>query len=229
MNILRFLKKCVMPHEIRPRTIPIGLYQGIRMEIDLQNQSQLFYGLWEAETHSWMRKLSSGIKTAIDIGAGCGEQTLYFLLKTGANKVYAIEPDSAKLDALLRNVKLNRPIGSKKFDFISKFVGKADDDHHFSLDSLYEQVEFPCFIKMDIEGGELDALMGAKKFLKQPATSWLVETHSYRLERECQKIFLSQGLLTKILYNAWWRFFLPEQRPLEMNRWMIAYRSASPA
>lgn len=225
MKPLSFLKNQVVPRRVCPRTIPMGLYRGVRMEINPRHQSQLFFGLQEVETHSWMRRLCKGISMAIDIGAAGGEQTLYLLLKTGAKKVYAIEPDAEQRKVLERNVALNGDAVRSKLEIIPKFVGKQNDVKHFSLDSMLGRVNYPCFIKMDIDGDEVEALMGARELLKTMATRWLVETHSCQLERECVKIFSSEGYNTKIIYNAWWRFFIPEQRLTEINRWLVAYKA----
>ena len=91
---LRFLKNNVfhLPRGRDVRKILFGLYKGINMEIDFNYQAQLYFGLYEAEVYPWMKKLSKGIRTAIDIGAAFGEETLYFVKKTSAKSVYAFEP-----------------------------------------------------------------------------------------------------------------------------------------
>ena len=33
------------------------------------------------------------------------------------------------------------------------------------------------------------------------------------------------GFRVRIVPNAWWRVVLPEQRPVELNRWLVAYRN----
>lgn len=195
------------------------------MDIDFSTQLQLYLGLCEAETHPWLEKLSEGIKTAIDIGAAYGEQTLYFIKKTGAKNVYAFEP-SIELCEQIQKIILLNDCGEKKRIIINqKFVTSKDSGNEVMLDSLLNQITLPCFIKIDIDGGELDALLGARRLLDLPSIRWLIETHSYQLERDCLKILTEHSYMTRIINNAWWRIFIPEQRPLEMNRWLVAYKT----
>jgi len=203
----------------------LGLYKGIKMEIDFSNQLQLYLGLWEAETHPWLKKFSEGIKTAIDIGAACGEQTAYFIKKTGAKNVYAFEPSIELCEQIRKIILLNNCDKKKRIVINQKFIMSKDSGSEVTLDSLLNQIILPCFVKIDIDGGELNALLGARRLLDLPSIRWLIETHSYQLERDCIKILSEHGYMTKIIHNAWWRIFIPEQRPSKMNRWLVAYKA----
>ncbi|MCB9799935.1 MAG: FkbM family methyltransferase [Candidatus Omnitrophica bacterium] len=196
------------------------------MEIDLLHQTQLYIGLWEAETQVWLKKFSKKIKTAIDIGAATGEQTLYFSQKTSADIVYSFEPFAKTCEVLKNNLRLNEATQKARVEVFQKSVGEKDEGNEIRLDSLLcRSIATPCIIKMDIDGGEVNALTGAEKFFDIPQVRWLVETHSFQLEKDCLKIFETHGYKTKVIYNAWWRKFIPEQRPIEMNRWLVAYKS----
>ena len=46
-----------------------------------------------------------------------------------------------------------------------------------------------------------------------------------RLEQECLRILRDAGYRTIVVPNAWWRHFVPELRPLELNHWLVAFRS----
>jgi len=48
-----------------------------------------------------------------------------------------------------------------------------------SLDEFYGAWPPPQFIKMDIEGGEGEALQGAVRLLRQRQTRWLIELHAF--------------------------------------------------
>ncbi len=221
--VLRTIKNWMLPAGKRTRVIPFGLYRGIQFDIDLRTQAQLYFGLWEAETHRDLKKISKGVRTAIDIGAAWGEQTLYFLSKTTAKKIYAFEPATECCESIRKNTALNKLEGSR-LEIIQKYVGPKNDARTVTLDSLLDRIEFPCVVKMDIDGGEVDALKGAEKLMEASGVRWLVETHTFRLERECIELFKRHGHRTKIIDNAWWRVVLPEQRPGEMNRWLLALK-----
>lgn len=224
MRLLRRIKDSLTPKGTRVRTIPLGLYQGIKMEISLKYSTQLYLGLFEAETHCWIRRLCKGINTAIDVGASVGEQTLYLLLKTNAKKVYAIEPVLEMCGTIRRNARFNGIAEDARFEIINKYAGEKNEKNTCSLDHLCAQIQQPCFIKIDVEYYEADVLRGSEQLLKRPGVRWLVETHSHDLEEKCKQIFLSHGYTVIIIFNAWWRVFIPEVRPAEQNRWMVAYK-----
>ena len=82
---------------VRPgkRTLKIrtGIFKNLTMELDLTNQMQFYVGLHERELYPWVVDFSRGIRTAIDVGAGEGEYSLYFGKKTSAERIYIFEPD----------------------------------------------------------------------------------------------------------------------------------------
>ena len=78
MRILSTIKNWVMPVGRRPLRILTGPFQGIQMNLTLRDQSQMYLGLFERETHPALRRLSGGIDTAVGIGAAYGEYTVFF-------------------------------------------------------------------------------------------------------------------------------------------------------
>jgi len=194
------------------------------MSLSLRTQTQLYLGIFEKETHTWLARLSKGIKTAIDIGAAYGEYTLYFLMKTQASKVFAFEPDVSLSPYLYENLKLNGLDQSMRLEISHKFLGASDGDQVVPLDSIESSVQAPCLIKMDVDGAEEEILNGAGKINGLPGIRWLIETHSRDLEVACEEILRASGFQTRIILNAAWRAFVPEQRPIEQNRWLAAWR-----
>jgi hypothetical protein len=194
------------------------------MSLSLRSQAQVYLGLFEKETQPWLDRLSKGIATAIDIGAAHGEYTLYFLTKTKVTKVFAFEPDVSTFSYLQENLRLNELGQSDRVEFSSKFLGASDTGQEIRLDSLAASVRTPCFIKMDVDGAEEQILKGAKAINALSDVRWLIETHSEKLESICEEILTSAGFQTRIIPNAGWRAFIPEQRPIEHNRWLAAWK-----
>lgn len=228
MKLVSGLKNLLVPAAPKPHTILTGPFKGLRMNLSLQHQAQLYLGLFERETYPWLERLSKGISTAIDIGAACGEYTVYFLKKTGATKVFAFEPDQVCSPALSANLKLNGlgPSGpSERLELSSKFLGASVNDREISLDSLASSIRSPCFVKVDVDGGEEHVLNGARTFNDLPGIRWLIETHSEPLEVACDKILQAAGFQTTIIPNARWRKIVPELRPTAHNRWLAAWKS----
>ncbi|MBY0374888.1 MAG: FkbM family methyltransferase [Bryobacteraceae bacterium] len=194
------------------------------MELDLRGQTQVYLGLFEREVHPWVTELSRGIRTAIDIGSAHGEYLLYYLSRTPARRVLGFEPDGACWPALERNLALNGLTKDARLRLDTRYVSREDTAHTISLDSLVPELEGPCLIKMDVDGGEVHVLDGASRMLDQPQVRWIVETHSVTLEAECIRRFESAGYQARIIPHAWWRTILPEHRPGPQNRWLVATR-----
>jgi hypothetical protein len=219
------VKQLLFPPGLAPRAIQTGPFRGLKMELDLQGQTQLYLGLWEREVYPWLDRLSRGIRTAVDIGSAEGEYLLYFLKRTNATRVFAFEPDPDCEPALRRNLELNgMDRASSRLTLSNEYVGRCPGPQMTSLDEIAGKVEGPCMVKMDVDGQETAILAGARSFLELGDVRWLIETHSVELERDCQAIFQEAGYQTQIIPNAWWRVIVPEHRPGGQNRWMAATR-----
>jgi hypothetical protein len=222
MRVLSAIKKILVPTGKAPRTIQGGAFKGLRMDLDFAYQFQLYIGTWERETLPWLKYLSEGIRTAVDIGADQGEHTLFFLVKTNADKVLSFEPGESSRRQLLSNLKLNGQENTSRLELSPLFVGSQFTGAFTSLDAHFAQIARPCLIKMDVDGGEAAILKGASNLLHARSVRWLIETHSVSLENECIEVLEREGFKTKIIRNAWWRIILPELRPIELNRWLVA-------
>src|SRR5438552_1183544 len=136
MRLLTSVKGLFVSPQHKPYRILTGPFQGIVMGLSLQSQMQIYLGLFEKETHPWLKRLSQGIATAVDIGVAHGEHTLFFLLKTKAARILAFEPDSGCVPFLRENLKLNSVDQSKRLEISHKFVGTSDNDQEVRLDTL---------------------------------------------------------------------------------------------
>ena len=81
--------------------------------------------------------------------------------------------------------------------------------------------EPPDFLKLDVDGGEVDVLEGAP-LPDIPAV--IVETHSRELEQECGKLLMEAGHEVMVVNQRW---LSPDFRPSEHNRWLVAEGPAS--
>lgn len=216
------LKKLVLPSGRAPRAILAGLLRGLTMHLDLAHDSQRWLGLQERELHGWLQKFSAGIATAIDVGASDGMYTLFFLGKTTARKVLAFEPNAESLRRLKENLKENGLEGDPGLEMVCKYVGARNEGDVTTLDSFLPTLIPPCLVKVDVDGGEADVLRGAQELLAVRDVRWIIEVHSQGLENECLQILEEAGYRTRRIPNAWWRRFIPELRPIEVNHWLAA-------
>lgn len=217
-------KNWLLPAGKSPRQIRMGILAGLTMQLDLTHQTQRWLGLQERELYGWIRRLSVGINTAVDVGANDGMYTLYFLAATCASRVLSFEPSAECLADLNENLTLNH-FADDRLKIVSKKVGSAIEDGWTTLDSCLTSIVPPCLVKVDIDGGEGEMFRGAQALLAQPGTRWIVEVHSKALEQECLHVLREAGYRTIVVPNAWWRHFVPELRPLELNHWLVAFRT----
>jgi hypothetical protein len=188
------------------------------MELDLSNQSQRYWGLDERELVAAFRRMIPASRSLIDVGANDGYYTMAFL-QSKAARVVACEPGPA-MEQLLANARANGFETGERFIAEQRFVGTGEDS--VSIAELVRDLPRPVFLKVDIDGGEVELLRSAEGCDCLGDLRWLIETHSKELEEGCIRWLQAHGYATRIIYNAPWRVLLPEQRPLEHNRWLVA-------
>lgn len=217
------LKSGLVSDVTRPRTVPLGLYKGLRIDINLQNQSQLYVGLWERETHGAIRRALRRAAWCIDVGAGAGELAILFARSESVRKVVAIEPNPANALAMRANLAHNG-LPPDRIEVLEKLAGSGEGANYVPLDALDVDRTAPGFLKIDVDGAELDVLQSGSDLLSQADVELLVETHSLQLERDCLSYLAGLGYTCRVIDNAWWRRIIPEQRPTDHNRWFAAAR-----
>lgn len=222
-SLLRHLKNKVIAPGSRSRLIQAGPLKGLRMRLDLGHQTQVYLGLYERELHPWLALLGRNALTAIDVGAADGAYSLYFLKRTAAQSVYSFEPDAVVRELFRLNLRLNGVNDDERIRLFDATAGSGQTGNSVALDSLYSGISWPCLVKVDVEGAEVDVLTGAARLLRHGGASWIIETHSAELERDCVRLLADRGLTVIVVSPAWWRFAVPEARPIAHNRWLIAY------
>lgn len=222
MRLISAVKVLFVPAGCHPRTVRFGIYRGLRLEIDLASKTQVYMGLWERETYQVIRKAAAKCVWAIDVGAGQGELCLFLLCRSRAQKIYAFEPQQSEIDIFLRNLKLNGASSTGRLSMASKFVGCSAAAGYVSLDSLDLDRQERGFLKIDVDGAELDVLRSGESLLRTATVDILVEAHSRRLETDCSDFLAGLGFRCEVIDKAWWRTIVPEQRPIEHNRWLWA-------
>jgi hypothetical protein len=207
--------------------VPLGLYRGIKLELDLRYNFQLFTGLWELETHRYLDKWTD-YEWAIDVGAGGGELCLYMLKhKPNIKQIFAVEPDKGEVFRMKRNFQLNPDIEENKVTIVDRCVGAGTEKDELRLDGLGNGLgSSRGLIKIDVDGYEIEVLKGADGLLRGGGVDLLLETHTISLEEQSIKVLGSYGFATKVIKNGWYPRILPEQRPVDHNRWLWASKRA---
>ncbi len=218
--MLDSLKSLFIPAGERPRIVWFGLFAGLRLNLNLRTQLQVFLGLWEREVTRFMRQTVPGCKWAVDVGSGRGEYTLLFLKYPSICQVIAVEPLDFVMPMLQKNVALNGLGDDTRLKCIEGRLGVVSHNEMWCLDDLGLDRDAPGFIKLDVDGAEVDVLLGGAELLARRKTRLLVETHSLELEQECIRLLTNLGYQCQIIKNAWWRNFFREERIVLHNRWL---------
>lgn len=222
--LARFLKR-LLPRGRHPRTIRRGFYNGIRLDLDLQSELMIYAGIYEQETFSEMRRLARGCRGFVDLGAGRGELSIYFLRQPGVERVVAAEPSDTERVFFDSNLALNALRHDRRLEIHAGFAGEGEGAQWRTLDDLAAKAPSPLFIKIDIEGPEAQVLASGRQALTAKDCRLLIETHSPEAEAGCIAQLNALGYRTRIISPAWWRVFMPEQRGnIPHNRWLVGWR-----
>lgn len=164
-----------------------------------------------------VRELASG-DIFFDVGANAGFFSLVAAKRVGGSgKCVAFEPLPDNAKNILEQITLNE----LKYCFVTEealssqdgtanfcfdvpgtstahlgFVKKGERTVSVktnTLDNAIQRWGVPALIKMDIEGGEIDALNGASALLKQYSPKFLIELHGPECEKEVRRILSNVG------------------------------------
>jgi FkbM family methyltransferase len=197
-------------------TFPIlqGKLRGMKWIVGSSNHG-CWLGSYEyAKRGAFERVVREG-SVVFDIGANVGFYTLLASVLVGARgRVFAFEPVPRNLDYLKKHLQIN---GIKNVSVIEVAVSDCDGVAQFdegpnhsmgrlapvgglavrtvSLDEMMRRGELPppdC-IKIDIEGGEMLVLTGARVLLGSRRPTVFLATHGQGLHQQCCDLLASFG------------------------------------
>lgn len=156
--------------------------------------SGTFYDVLNLESY---RKYISKNAVGVDAGTNIGNHTVFFSKICKCQKIYSFEPQKTMIDILKKNLQLNMITDVTLFNAaLGKECGKAElsaflpgnfgatvfhpsDTGNIdlvSLDSL--ELNQLDFLKIDVEGGQLELLKGAAKTLQKFSPVIFIELYS---------------------------------------------------
>ncbi|MBV9116987.1 MAG: hypothetical protein JOY63_06445, partial [Acetobacteraceae bacterium] len=162
---LSAIKRALVTGGRRPVRVPVGLFRGVTLDLDLAHAMQKYLGLWETETYSFIRAAAARCRWAVDVGAGAGELTLYLLLKSQAASVHAFEPDEAETAQLRANLALNAVADDPRLTVHTLAISINPNPGFVALDSLGLDPGQRGFLKVDVDGQEMHVLQSGAGLL----------------------------------------------------------------
>lgn len=183
-------------------------------------------GTYEPEKTAAICRLSLPGHAVYDIGAHVGYYSILMAGLVGAmGRVYAFEPRPINHAFLSRHVRLNHCENIQTYCVaIGGEQGQATPGTarletrtgtgtgHLSptgnltvaITSLDEfihaqKLQPPNLVKIDVEGGELEVLRGARRTIEQYRPTLIIATHTYPLDAACREFLLARGYFDEIL------------------------------
>ena len=179
------------------------MYQGLQLEFDLSKALDAFmydylagHGHYEREVESILSELITKETTFVDVGSNIGYFTV--LGSALAETVYSFEPVPAAFERLSRNVSLNdlknvrafQRAVSRERTRLKLFESKISPGHDstvkrfehdkstfveaVTLDETIENSGGDVVMKVDVEGSEVDVLLGASRLIGSGRVSAIV-------------------------------------------------------
>jgi FkbM family methyltransferase len=203
-------------------TINSGPAAGLKFEVTLPLDKAVWAGTYELAFASAIARTVRPGDICYDIGGYRGYMSGVFAL-SGASRVFVFEPLPTNQRALRRLCELNPslsidvlalavgnlngstrlkvmpdPSMAKLADSTFQPTARPADEIEISIkkiDSLVEQRQLPGpdVVKIDVEGAELDVLLGASNTLKKHKPRIFLEVHSSELEHSCLETLLTRG------------------------------------
>lgn len=170
----------------------VGYYRSITMEQDSDSPHCYYSAGWGVEIGD----------IVVDAGAAEGIFALNIIDRAG--KIYLVESDPGWIKALEQTFRDDR----EKVKIIYGFLDSIDEGNRVSIDRLFEQEEIN-YIKMDIEGYEKAALLGAEKTMERCGNirCAICAYHCREDEEWIRTMLEHQGFVTEVsrgyIYPDW--------------------------
>ena len=202
----------------RPRRIPAGIAEGLRLEVDPAAPVHVYLGTAEVEIAAHLRRLARPGVRCFDIGGHNAYYAMVLARLTG-EPVTSFEFDPEGIARMTRNLALNPGLAGR-VRVQQAYLADADDAAAGAarLDTLVEELDLPWpgLLKIDVEGAEAAVLRGAPRVLDhRPAV--VIETHGARVEGECAELLAARGYRVRVVSQ---RARLKEHRAPD-NRWIV--------
>lgn len=215
--VLRRVLDAVLPSQGPvPSQVAGGPLQGFVLELDPRIHKEMLSGGYEPQIQRTILDFLSNGDTAFDVGAHLGYFSLSMATRVGAaGHVVAFEPNPAVAERLRRNVARHAPPFSSIVTPVASALGAHPGRLPFAcgrdsstgrlstggkldvevttLDEAADLFGDPRFVKIDVEGAELDVLRGGHRLIGRRIAAFVIEAHSEHLQQACEQLLESFG------------------------------------
>jgi FkbM family methyltransferase len=216
-KLVRYPLRLVPPTMVVP--ILSGQLRGKRWLVG-SGVHKCWLGRYEPDKQQLISRYVLPNTVFFDIGANVGFYSLLASMLVGAGKVFSFEPLPRNISYLKRNLALNhasnvdvQALAISDKNGVGKFqVEHENAEGHLSsegditvpvaaIDSLIREgkIHPPNYIKMDIEGAEYQALLGARMCFEQYQPILFLATHGKEVHEQCCDLLKSWGYRLTLL------------------------------
>jgi Methyltransferase FkbM domain len=213
----------LLPNHSTVMTVWRGPFRGARIVANPRASLRKLLGIYEHELNAWLAAALPRIGRLIDVGANDG----YFsfggaaaMRRAGRSaEIICFEPQTQHF-AELRRAMDAQPEPRPELRLIAAMVGEHEDANTTTLDALAVADRDNTLIKIDVEGGELAVIAGARSWLR-PSNLFLIEVHESSYIEPLMKTFASHGLTLRQIDQRPLPILGREQRDVD-NRWLVS-------
>lgn len=186
------------------------IYKTIFQGVTLFTNEALYFVAPDFNYYQHFYMVKNG-DVVIDAGANCGHLSIYYSKLVGkSGKIYAFEPDKFNIERINNNIKLNEELATnieieslllwnenKLIDFYESGtvgssavwipdVSKCVKKEAIRIDDWVKNnnINKLDFIKMDIEGAEIEALEGCEQTIKNLKPNFAIASYHYVNEEQ---------------------------------------------
>ncbi len=226
-RIIRKTFDLVFGGHLRAHKIPFGPIAGSYLYTRPSISPRMFAGIDEKKLMQVVSSILREGDTVYDIGAHIGYLAVLFARLTGSTGTihcFELMPETAEI--LKKSIELNKftncrihtvglgnsstqidvPMGDTFMGaldrgFISGAGNKVESCRVVRLDDYREEnaIDLPALIKIDIEGGEVEALKGAAQTIQKSSPLIIVEFHNLSLIKNGVELLNSFGYTVQLL------------------------------
>jgi len=206
-----------LPLSLVPRDAAVSILHGPnrgKQWIVGSGIHRCWLGFFEPQKQKLISRAIRSDTVFYDVGANVGFYTILGSALVGNGSVFAFEPVPRNINYLRKHIELNHLQNATVLELAvsdangySRFVveetgsmGHVATDGSLevqtaTLDSLVEAGTIlpPHGIKMDIEGGEFRALLGAQQCIRTYKPQIFLATHGQQMHEECCQLLRSWG------------------------------------
>jgi hypothetical protein len=189
------------------------------MQLDFSGQTPKYLGMFEWELHNFYGSVLPASRLVFDVGGAEGYCALLYAAHS-PGRVISFEPNPSEVELLRANIGRNPELRTR-MEVKELAIGRENGSEAVRLDSLSAEIGAPDFIKVDVDGWELDVLAGGEQTLQVKRPHLVIETHTKRLEDQCGELLLACGYRPIIKHNR--QLWKETRGGSSHNRWLLAF------